>query len=97
MKKNLQVRLADGVYRAIKAIAEERETTVTEVIRQALEVYSLGFKYAQQGRRLVWEDSSTGEKAELLIPGLGILPNRGSERKGKLELTYSPQEAAPAR
>lgn len=70
--KNFQVRLADEVYEAIKEIAESRSTSIADVIRESLETYAISCLYAQEGKRLVWEDPSSGERAEVLIPGLAL-------------------------
>jgi len=70
--KNFQVRLADEVYDAIKEIAEERHTSIADVIRDSLEAYAISCVYAREGRRLFWEDLGSGERAEVLIPGLAL-------------------------
>lgn len=70
--KNFQIRLADDVYDEIKAIAQERQTTIADVVRQSLELYAIGALYARQGKRLMWEDARTGDRTDLLIPGLTV-------------------------
>ena len=67
--KTFQMRLADEIYEAIKEIADERRTTVADVIREGLEAYAIGAFYAREGRSLFWEDPRTGERAEVMIPG----------------------------
>jgi hypothetical protein len=49
------------------------------VIRESLEVYAIGAMYAGEGKRLVWEDPSTGEKREVLIPGFNMHHHRKSK------------------
>jgi hypothetical protein len=49
----------------MKAIAEERNTSLADGIREALEIYAIGVAYAEQGKRLVWEDENTAG----IIPG----------------------------
>ena len=70
--KNFQIRLADEVYDTVKEIAESRHTSIADVIRESLEAYAIGCLYAQEGRRLVWEDPQTGEKAEVIVPGFSL-------------------------
>jgi len=67
--KSLQIRLAEEVHEAVKAIALSRNTSIADVIRESLEIYVIGYNYASEGKRLIWEDPSNGERAELLIPG----------------------------
>jgi hypothetical protein len=67
--KNLQVRIADDPYEILKELAEERNSSVSDIVRNALEIYALGSAYARQGKRLFWEDTISKEKVELLIPG----------------------------
>lgn len=67
--KNFQIRLADEVYEAIKEIAEERKTSIADVVRESLELYAIASTYAREGRCLMWEDPRTKERAEVLIPG----------------------------
>jgi hypothetical protein len=70
--KNFQVRLADGVYEAVKEVADARSTSIADVIRESLEAYIINCMYAREGRRLMWEDPTTGEKAEVIIPGFSL-------------------------
>jgi len=74
--RNFQVRLADEAHEAVKGIARRRGISIADVIREALEIYAIGITYAQQGRRLIWEDPSGGGKAELLIPGFTSVPKK---------------------
>jgi hypothetical protein len=67
--KNFQIRLADEVYEVIKEIADERKTSIADVIRESLELYAIASTYAKEGRSLIWEDPRTRERAEVLIPG----------------------------
>lgn len=67
--KNLQVRIADEPYEILKNLASERHASISDIVREALEVYALGLTYAKQGKRLFWEDVQARQRAELLIPG----------------------------
>ena len=75
--KNFQIRLADDVYDEIKSIATERNTTIADIIRQSLELYAIGAMYAREGKRLMWENPRSGERADVLIPGLTLRAARG--------------------
>jgi predicted transcriptional regulator len=70
--KSFQVRLSDEVYEAVADIAKMRETSIADVIRESLEIYTIGVSYALEGKRLTWEDPATGEKAQVLIPAFAI-------------------------
>jgi hypothetical protein len=70
--KAFQMRLSDELHAAIKEIAEKRNTTVADVIRESLEAYAISVMYANEGRHLVWEDPDSGQRAEVLIPGLSL-------------------------
>ncbi len=63
------VRVTDRVHQLLKQMADARGISLADVVREALEVYAIGASYAEQGKRLTWEDPNTGEKVELLIPG----------------------------
>jgi hypothetical protein len=67
--KNFQIRLGDQVYDILLDAAKRRRISVADVIREALEIYAIGIDYAEQGKKLFWEDPAKGEKAEVLIPG----------------------------
>ena len=79
--RNFQVRLAADIHDLLKAIANRRRKSVADAIRDAVEFYVAGAAFADQGRRLMWIDSVTGEKAELLIPGLTTPPGYVSDNK----------------
>lgn len=79
--KNFQVRLADEVHETVKAIAEERSISIADIIREALEIYTVGVAYAEEGKRLVWEDPKTGEKLQILIPGFISAARKAAARR----------------
>lgn len=83
--KNFQVRLSDEVHETVKVLAEEREISIADVIREALEIYTVGLAYAEDGKRLVWEDDRSGQKLELLIPGFINAKRRAASRRITLE------------
>jgi len=69
--KNYQVRLADGVHATLREIAEARDVSIADLVRESLEVYAVAYFYAQEGKQLFWEDPD-GKRAEVLIPGLTV-------------------------
>ena len=86
--KTFPVRLTDEVHEAIKLLAQNRGISIADVVREALEIYSVGVSFAEQGKRLTWEDAGSGEKIEVLIPGftrkaslMQSLVSRGTRRK----------------
>ncbi len=90
--KNFQIRLADEVYEAIKQLADERKTSIADVIRESLELYAIQSTYAREGRRLMWEDEETGDKTEVLIPGFTMRQFRARQAREQ-----SQEEAAAGR
>lgn len=70
--KNFQMRVSDDIYEAIKEIADSREESVADVVRESLEAFVIGTLYAREGKRLFWEDPANGNRAEVLIPGFTI-------------------------
>lgn len=75
--KNVQVRLADEVHETLKILSQIRGISLADVVREALEVYTISIAYAQEGKRLMWEDPKTGEKVEVRIPGLLVRDRKG--------------------
>ena len=67
--KSFQIRISDEIHRTLTEIAKARQISIADVIREALEIYSIGIVYTQEGKNLVWEDPKSGEKIQLLIPG----------------------------
>lgn len=68
--KSFQVRLSDETHDVLAEMARDRKTSLADVVRDSLEVYSIASMFAREGRRLYWDDPRTGERAEVLIPGL---------------------------
>jgi hypothetical protein len=69
--KSFQLRLSDDLHDKAVDLSLTRETTVANIIRGSIDIYSLLVEAALQGKRLGWEDPITGEKTSLVIPGLG--------------------------
>lgn len=66
--KNLQIRLRPRAHEQVKRIAERRERSIADTIREAIEVYAINLTYAAKGQPLFWEDND-GNKTMVLIPG----------------------------
>jgi len=71
--KALQVRLGSSAHDTLKRLADMRGKKISEIIREALEIYSIGVTYASQGKHLIWEDER-GAKTVVLIPGFTAPP-----------------------
>ncbi len=68
--KVFQVRIPDSLHKEVEAMAGEREETNACIIREAVEFRILAHALVKQGRVLVAEDPQTGNKVQLLIPGV---------------------------
>jgi hypothetical protein len=77
--KSFQLRLNDETYETIADLADRRESSIADVIRNALELFAIADHYSSEGQRLYFEDRVTGEKTQLVIPGLRR-PKRREER-----------------
>jgi len=65
--KNLQIRLGPQAHEQVKRLAELREKSITDTVREALEVYAINIAYAQKGQPLFWVDAE-GNRTMVLIP-----------------------------
>lgn len=70
--KTFQVRLSDDLYDAIKEVADSRDATLADFVRESLEAHVINSHYAREGKRLFWENPESGERAEVLIPGFAF-------------------------
>ena len=66
--KNLQIRLGPQAHEQVRRIAERREKSIADTIREAIEIYAINLAYAAKGQPLFWEDKD-GQKTMVLIPG----------------------------
>lgn len=69
--KSFQLRLSDNVYKVIKDIADKEETSIADVVRKSLELYSILSKYLLEDKKVFIYDLISKEKIELFILGLG--------------------------
>jgi hypothetical protein len=70
--KNFQVRLTDELFAAAKEMADQRGTSLADVIRQSLEDAAIASIYAAQGRQLFWMDLKSGTRTEVVVPALTL-------------------------
>ena len=68
--KVFQVRISDELHAELGRTAQERERTNASIIREALDSRVQSEPFAKAGWRLLVEDTRTGERTELIIPGL---------------------------
>ena len=66
--KRLNIALSDDVYEQLSGTAEAMEKSVTEVIRNSLELYMIMSSYSREGRTLFYKKGK--DTVEVLIPGL---------------------------
>lgn len=79
-RHNFQVRLAEDVYGALKEMADDGDKPVAMVIRDSIEMYAAIQDFIRQGRRIYCEDPQTGDRSEILIPGLSLRLRRKEDR-----------------
>ncbi len=82
--KNYQMRLSDEVHTTLKEIAEERGVSIADLMRESLELFVIADIYAKEGKRLFWEDTDNGTRAEVLLPGFTLRRMRDRERRGAI-------------
>lgn len=80
--KNFQIRFSDELYTTLKQEAKEREASLVDIVREALELHLLCRQRLQEGKKLVIEDPETGHRVELIIPAieLQVLRRRKEEQ-----------------
>lgn len=66
-KKSLVLKLSNQEMEVLTLLAEQRGTTKTGLLRQALRLYQSVDERMRQGERLYLEDSSKKEKMELVL------------------------------
>lgn len=66
-KKSLVLKLSDQEMEVLTLLAEQRGTTKTGLLRQALRLYQSVDERMRHGERLYLEDSSKKEKMELVL------------------------------
>ena len=86
--KNLQVRLGPAAHARVNEIAEELGgKTISDVIRESIELMAICISYHKARKPLMWIDPDTGVRTQVLIPGLHtldanlVLPASAAARK----------------
>ncbi|MDP2668983.1 MAG: toxin-antitoxin system HicB family antitoxin [bacterium] len=69
---NFQVRLGETLHERLMQEAKEREISMADVIRSALETHIIEREKIAEGMKLFYEHPVTKERAEMLIPGFTI-------------------------
>lgn len=67
MKKTMTLNLTDAEMRALDDLSARKDLSKTAVLRQALRLYQAVETRVEKGDKLVFENESTREKAELML------------------------------
>lgn len=66
-KKTMTLNLTDAEMRVLEELSTRKDLTKTAVIRQALRLYQTVEARVEKGDKLLLENESTKEKAELML------------------------------
>lgn len=66
-KRTMTLNLTDAEMRALDDLSERKDLTKTAVLRQALRLYQTVEARVERGDKLLFENESTKEKAELMF------------------------------
>ncbi len=66
-KKTMTLNLTDAEMRVLDELSTRKDLTKTAVIRQALRLYQTVEARVEKGDKLLLENESTKEKAELML------------------------------
>lgn len=66
-KRTMTLNLTDAEMRALDTLSVRKDLTKTAVLRQALRLYEAIDARVEKGEKLVFENESTREKAELML------------------------------
>jgi predicted transcriptional regulator len=66
-KRTMTLNLTDAEMAALEALSQQKDISKTAVIRQALRLYQAIDARVQRGEKLLLENDSTKEKAELML------------------------------
>ncbi len=66
-KRTMTLNLTDAEMRALDDLSVRKDLTKTAVLRQALRLYQAVEARVEKGEKLVFENESTREKAELML------------------------------
>ena len=76
--KNVQVRFSDDLYKGLERLSKEEGAALADVVRKSIQLYAIAAHYRKEGKVLLWEDRTTGERVELVIPGITLSEARQS-------------------
>jgi hypothetical protein len=68
-EKRLSLILSSSVYGELSALAKERRTTMTEIVRLALGLVKVAVNEANQGNKLIVAKANGEVLKELVLPG----------------------------
>ena len=68
--KLVQVRLGEAVHKGLEEIARDEGVSITDILRKSIQFYAIGRNYRKEGKTLVFLNPKSGEKVEVLIPGI---------------------------
>lgn len=66
-KKTMTLNLTDAEMRVLDDLSARKDLTKTAVIRQALRLYQTVEARLERGEKLLFENDTTKEKAELML------------------------------
>ena len=66
-KRTMTLNLTDAEMRALDDLSARKDLTKTAVLRQALRLYQTVEARVEKGDKLLFENETTKEKAELMI------------------------------
>jgi hypothetical protein len=66
-KRTMTLNLTDAEMTVLEQLSSKRDLTKTALIRQALRLYQTVASRIEKGEKLVFENDSTKEKAELML------------------------------
>jgi predicted transcriptional regulator len=67
VKKTMTLNLTDAEMRVLDELSERKDLSKTAVLRQALRLYQAVEVRVEKGDKLVFENETTREKAELML------------------------------
>lgn len=67
VKRTMTLNLTDAEMRALDDLSARKDITKTAVLRQALRLYQTVEARVERGEKLLFENETTKEKAELML------------------------------
>ena len=66
-KRTMTLNLTDAEMNALEELSQKKDLSKTAVLRQALRLFQLIDARIESGEKLYFEDSSKGDKAEVMV------------------------------